>query len=150
MANKNSELGQFFEMIQKTLFTQCLKIDEDEVLFNFILDKLEMLGHDVEPILEFTNVYWTMLVFDTKNFHHYISNLYDRSYIGFDEVFTFHFNQENDTFYIFEIAKDKSKKTRKTLQEMENELDILVKEEKFEEAEKLKIKIETKKNKIKK
>ncbi len=155
MANNNSELGMFFSLIQQSLYFQSVPLTADAEVFDLVIGRLEDLGHDIEPLMEYTTIYWVYMILNTKDFHQHIADTFDRKLITKDDIFHFRFNNETDSCFIFEIIKDKTKKTRKTLQEHENDLEVLIKEEKFEEAaklrnkiDKLRVQIETKKNKV--
>jgi len=127
-----------------------IKIVDDDTTMNqlvdFFIDSAIEMETDVD-ILEwlfgFNRIIWATVWLNKKEYNEVISSWYGREYIDQDQFISNIITKDNNQMIMLELIKVKEKRNYKTLEELQNELDVAVNNEDYTSAAKLKKQIES-------
>lgn len=142
--------------IEEVPFFQSTRADMDEQTLNVLEEQLTDLGVDGGIVYDYDTVTWNTISVNGDLYKEILINTGNSNNVE-TGLFVWSTNSEYDLniFFIknldFKIENTvKKRRKRKSIKDLQNELSKAVKEENYEKAEKLKKKIEYKKNFIKK
>ncbi len=151
MEEKKANLGIFFDIINKSLFFTSVRISDNEEFLNEILDMLTKINYNVDSILDYENIYYSALLLKKEDYVEIIDEFFkDPEISKLEKIITLNYNEGTDTVYIYEIVQEKpedtikKRKPRKTVEELQEDLNNAVKKEDYEKAAKLREQINKK------
>ena len=137
-----------------------IKIVDDDNTINQLVDffidsNIENETDDdiLEWLFNFNRIIWVTIWLNKKEYNSIISDWYSRDLITNDQFISNIVTQDKTQMVMLELIKVKEKRNYKTIEELQNELDLAVGNEDYKNAAKLKKQIETRihrKNKKKK
>lgn len=145
MNEQKSNYQIFEEYLLNTILFQSIRIDGNEDIINSILDEMDLYGIDmVDQILGHENVFWIYLELSEADFYKLQLERMKVKDVKADFFYYGITNEKTDTFYLFQIIKIKIPKQRKSVEELEIELNQAIKIEDYRAAAALKKDIELK------
>lgn len=145
MAEEHINFSNFQSFIHKTIFSQIVKIDEDEETLSRVLDELEDVGYETENILTFPVIYWIFVALEDKEYYKITKEkLTNRNteHQKTDFFYDLCADEDNGIFYIYEVKRVKIPRVRKSVEELEIELKTAEKTEDYSLAAKIKKRID--------
>jgi hypothetical protein len=148
MINTNV-LNNVLEIIQNAVYFQVQRVDLPEVFDLFLEENFEYIGNDnIDLFMQAKEVYWLYASFKKEDFHKQVSESFGNKFIKKNNVILIKVLDDKNSkilFLQYEIdSVSNTKHKRKTLQELNLDLEEAVKKENFELAQKIKNKIELK------
>lgn len=126
----DEELSETVNFFTQTIDTSDQSLDLD--------DKKDEI---IEWVCGFDRIIWCTLWLNHKDYNKIISELHGREFIKNEEFITNVLTSDNSQMMMLQFKRVKTKNSRKTIEEFQNELDEAVSSENFEEASRLKKKI---------
>lgn len=148
MKEHKSNYQIFEEYLLNTVLFQSIRIDGNEEIINSILDEMDLYGIDmVNEILGHENVFWIYLELSEADFYKLQIERMKVKDVKADFFYYGITNKKTDTFHLFQVIKVKVPKQRKSVEELEIELNQAIKIEDYRSAASLKKDIELKRTK---
>jgi len=124
-------------------------VDDDSTmnqLVDFFIDSAVELETDtdiLEWLFGFSRIIWATVWLNKKEYNEVISNWYGREFINQDQFISNIITKDTNQMIMLELIKVKEKRNYKTIEELQNELDLAINAEDYKNAAKLKKQIET-------
>lgn len=138
------------DLLKRSNFLNIQRVDDNEELMNTICENLEFSGlKDCEIIFQYPEVYWCYLELTKEEYTKTVKQIGGLKQIKSSMLFYLNgFNKESLCIYQFvkELEQPGVIKKRKTLEELELQLEEAVEKENYEQARKIKSKIDVKLN----
>jgi hypothetical protein len=135
-------------LLKRSNLLNIQRVDDDEELMNTICGNLEFSGlKNCEIIFQYPEVYWCYIELSKEEYTKTVKEIGGLKQIKSSMLFYLNgFNNESLCIYQFvkELVQPGSTKKRKTIEELELQLQEAIEKENYEQASKIKTKIELK------
>lgn len=149
-ASENNHFSMINNLIKRSNFLNIQRIDDNEELMENMFNNLEFAGlNNCEVIYQYPIVYWSYIELCKEEYTKTVKEIGGLKQIKSSMLFYLNGFDKN-TLCIYQFVKELEQpgngKKRKTLEELELQLEEAVEKEDYEQARKVKSKIELKLN----